>query len=133
MTESEHRYFQTWVRQHEALDRKAAAIITLDGLMLALTASFLGGSSFSQTSPTYKWLFSIGTILILVSAGSCAVALRVRHFLTETVASAGDVAKAYDALRKIRGMKSSYIDAGVLALLIALLGYGSAIVNLLIG
>ena len=132
LTESEYRYFQTWVRQHEALDRKATAIMTLDGLMLALTASLLGASLFSQTPFAFRTLFSIGTILILVSAGSCAMALRVKHFLTEVIASSGDVNNAYISLKNARAFKSRYLDISIMTLLIALLGYGSAILTLLV-
>ncbi len=99
--------------------------------MLALTASFLGASFSTQTPLIFRTLFSIGTVLILVSAGSCAVALRVKHFLTEVLASAGDVNKAYGSLKKTRAVKARYLDLAVMILLVALLAYGSAILTLL--
>ena len=53
------------------LDQKANIIVTLDGILLALTASFLG-TALSRSIPLSAGvLFVVGTILVFLSAGAC--------------------------------------------------------------
>ncbi len=72
LTEGEDRWLQLWSAHIAALDQKSNIIVTLDGILLALTASFLGTALGSHSfSALASALFGIGTVLVLFSAGAC--------------------------------------------------------------
>ena len=131
LSDKQYRWFQVWVRQIEAIDRKATAIVTLDGLLLALTASFLGTSLGSTASGAFRVVFGGSTILILVSAASAASALWVREFLTERIAAAGGMEIAFEKFRRHRNRKSRTLQLSIVGLILGLAGYAFAVLVLL--
>ena len=131
LSDKQYRWFQVWVRQTEAIDRKATALVTLDGLVLALTASFLGSSLGSTISGSFRIVFGTSTVMILISAVSAVSALWVRGFLTERIAEAGSLDAAFETFKKVRRGKSRYLQISIIGLIIGLVGYALAILVLL--
>lgn len=131
LTDKQHRWFQVWVRQSEAIDRKATALVTIDGLLLALTASFLGNSLGSGVPESFRIMFGLGTVLVLISAAAAAGTLWVRGFLTERIAAAGGMEGAFESFRQFRARKSSSLQASIVGLIIGLGAYAIAILVLL--
>ena len=130
-TEREHLAFGVWMQQFEALDRKATAVVTLDGMLLALTAALIG-VEFGKSAPLeFRLLLGIGMVMILVSAAASAVALWVRRFLTETIARAGGIDKAFESFSGSRGWKARALQAAIVTLVLGLLCYTLATLFLL--
>ena len=130
-TEKEHGTFRVWMQQFEALDRKAAAIITLDGMLLALTATFVG-TYLGPTMPVlFKVVLGASTGLILISAGTSASALWVNRWLTETIGLSGGVDEAFVHFRGSRSWKTRSFQASIGTLMIGLTGYAVSTLVLL--
>lgn len=131
LTEGEFRWLEVWNWQVGALDQKAGILVTLDGILLALTASFVG-TVLSSTVPLLpRIFFAASTILVLFSAAACTRVIWVRFYATEIIANAGSISKAYTKMSQSRKSKMNYLHIGILALLAALAGYAGAILILL--
>jgi len=86
---------QLWSYPITSLDQKANIIVTLDGILLALTASFLGTALSSHAFPTIvSVLFGISTVLVLFSAGVCTRVAWVPFLSSRIIAEAGNMAGA---------------------------------------
>jgi hypothetical protein len=123
LTEGEDRWLQLWGQHILALDQKANIIVTLDGILLALTAH-----SFSTFASA---LFGISTVLVLFSAGACTRVAWVPFFSSKVIAEAGNITGAYPLLLTSRSRKMRYLHAAILLLLGALTGYAATILILL--
>jgi hypothetical protein len=133
LTEGENRWLQLWSAHISTLDQKANIIVTLDGILLALTASFLGTALASHSfSALASVLFGISTVLVLFSAGACTRVAWVPFFSSKTIADAGSISGAYPRLLKSRTRKRLFLHIAILFLLGALTGYASTILILLI-
>src|SRR5712692_4086548 len=85
LTEGEDRWLQLWGFHIGALDQKASIIVTLDGILLALTASFLGTVLSHSLSVVASTLFGISTVLVLFSAGACTRVAWVPFFASRII------------------------------------------------
>jgi predicted membrane-bound mannosyltransferase len=131
LTEGEDRWLQLWSSHIGALDQKASIIVTLDGILLALTASFLG-TALSHSFPVVaSTLFGVSTVLVLFSAGACTRVAWVPFFSSRIIAEAGNMTCAYPHLLKSRSRKMRYLHLAILLLLGALTGYAATILLLL--
>jgi|SRR5437660_9366341 len=94
LTEGEDRWLQLWSFHVSTLDQKAN-IVTLDGILLALTASF-SGTALSHSIPLIaSALFGASTVLVLFSAGACTRVAWVKFFSSKMIAEAGSIGGAY--------------------------------------
>ena len=131
LTEGEDRWLQPWSFHINTLDQKASIIVTLDGILLALTTSFLG-TALSHSFPAIaSTLFGISTVLVLFSAGACTRVAWVPFFSSRMIAEAGNITGAYPHLLKSRSRKIRYLHLAILQLLGALTGYAATILILL--
>lgn len=132
LTEGEDRWLQLWSFHVNTLDQKASIIVTLDGILLALTASFLG-TALSHTP--FPWeastLFGASTVLVLFSAGACTRVAWIPFFSSKVIAEAGGMGGAYPHLLKSRSRKMKYLHLAIILLLAALTGYAATILFLL--
>jgi len=133
LSEGEDRWLQLWGFHVNTLDQKASIIVTLDGILLALTASFLGNVLTSHSFPPIaSSLFGISTVLVLFSAGACTRVAWVPFFSSRIIADAGSITGAYTRLLKSRSRKMRYLHVAILLLLGALTGYAATILILLL-
>lgn len=131
LTEGEDRWLQLWSLHVSTLDQKANIIVTLDGILLALTASFLG-TVLSHSVPLIpSVLFGLSTVLVLLSAGACTRVAWVRFFSSAVIAKAGGMEGAYSQLLSSRSSKTRYLHIAIILLLGALTGYAATILILL--
>jgi len=131
LTEGEDRWLQLWGSHVSGLDQKASIIVTLDGILLALTASFLG-TALSRSFPVVaSTLFGTSTVLVLFSAGACTRVTWVPFFSSKMIAEAGNIAGAYSHMLKSRSRKTKYLHLAIILLLGALTGYAATILILL--
>ena len=131
LTEGEDRWLQLWSFHVNTLDQKASIIVTLDGILLALTASFLG-TALSHTFPIVaSTLFGASTVLVLFSAGACTRVAWVPFFSSKVIAEAGGMGGAYPHLLRSRTRKMKYLHLAIILLLGALTGYAATILILL--
>ena len=132
LSEGDYRWYELWSLQVSYLDQKAGIIVTLDGILLALTASLLG----TALSPTILTLprafFAVSTILVLFSAGACTRVIWVRFWGSKIVATAKDMKEAYRTLDKSRDTKMRFLHLAILSPLAALTGYAISILSLLV-
>jgi hypothetical protein len=131
LTEGEDRWLQLWSFHISALDQKASIIVTLDGILLALTASFLGTVLSHSLPVVASTLFGISTVLVLFSAGACARVAWVPFFASRIIAEAGSIMGAYPHMLKSRSRKMRYLHVAIILLLGALTGYAATILILL--
>ena len=120
-----------WSSHISTLDQKSNIIVTLDGILLALTASLLGTALSRQFTLTPSVLFGVSTILVLVSAGACTRVAWVRFFSSAVPAKAGSSEGAYPQLLNSRTIKTRYLHFAIVLLLAALTGYAATILLLL--
>ena|SRR5689334_2353547 len=131
VSEGEDRWLQLWSFHVNTLDQKASIIVTLDGILLALTASFLG-TALSHTFPLIaSTLFGASTVLVLFSAGACTRVAWVPFFSSTVIARAGSVGGAYPDMIRSRARKTKYLHLAIILLLGALTGYAATILILL--
>jgi hypothetical protein len=133
LTEGEDRWLQLWSFHVNTLDQKASIIVTLDGILLALTASFLG-TALSHSfpfPPGASALFGASTVLVLFSAGACTRVAWVPFFSSKVIAEAGGIGGAYPHLLRSRTRKTKYLHIAIILLLGALTGYAATILILL--
>jgi len=131
LTEGEDRWLQLWSFHVNTLDQKASIIVTLDGILLALTASFLG-TALSHSFPIVAGtLFGASTVLVLFSAGACTRVAWVPFFSSKMIAEAGSIGGAYNHMIKSRACKTKYLHHAIIRLLGALTGYAATIQILL--
>src|SRR5712692_1189256 len=91
LSEGEFRWLEVWNWQVGALDQKAGILVTLDGILLALTASFVG-TVLSSTVPLLpRIFFAASTILVLSSAAACTRVIWVRFYATKIIAEEGTI------------------------------------------
>jgi hypothetical protein len=131
LTEGEDRWLQLWSLHVSTLDQKANIIVTLDGILLALTASFLGSALSRPIGLTPSVLFGVSTVLVLLSAGACTRVAWVRFFSSTVIAKAGGMEGAYSQLVSSRSSKMRYLHLAIVLLLGALTGYAATILILL--
>lgn len=122
---------RVWNWQVGALDQKAGILVTLDGILIALTASFVGTVLSSSVPLLPRTFFAASTILVLFSAGAGTRVIWVRFYATKIIGEEGTISKAYRKMFQSRANKMSYLHVGILALLAALAGYAGAILILL--
>ena len=135
LTEGEDRWLQLWSFHVSTLDQKANIIVTLDGILLALTASFLG-TALSHSIPVVAstlvaGTFGASTILVLFSAGACTRVAWVKFFSSKMIAEAGSIGGAYKYMIDSRARKTRYLHFAIILLLAALTGYAATILILL--
>ncbi len=117
LTEGEDRWLQLWSFHVNTLDQKASIIVTLDGILLALTASFLG-TALSHSFPLVAGtLFGASTVLVLFSAGACTRVAWVPFFSSKMIAEAGSIGGAYNHMIKSRACKTKYLHHAIIRLL----------------
>lgn len=131
LSEGEFRWLEVWNWQVGALDQKAGILVTLDGILLALTASFVGTVLSSSVPLLPRIFFAASTILVLFSAAACTRVIWIRFYATKIIAEEGTISKAYPKMFQSRANKMGYLHIGILALLAALAGYAGAILILL--
>ncbi len=131
MSEGDYRWYELWSFHVAQLDQKAAIIVTLDGILLALTASFLGTALSLAISTLPRLVFAVSTVLVLFSAGACTRVIWIRFWGSKIVAAAKDMEEAYATLDKSRGRKLRFLHLAILSLLAALTGYAISILLLL--
>jgi hypothetical protein len=131
LTEGEDRWLQLWGVHISSLDQKASIIVTLDGILLALTASFLGTVLSHSLPVVASTLFGVSTVLVLFSAGACTRVVWVPFFSSRMIAEAGNITGAYPHLLRSRSRKMRYLHLAILLLLGALTGYAATILTLL--
>jgi hypothetical protein len=132
LTEGEDRWLQLWNLHIGALDQKASIVVTLDGIMLALTASFLGTVLSHSLPVVASTLFGVSTVFVLFSAGACTRVAWVPFFSSRMIAEAGSMSGAYPHMFKSRARKMRYLHLAILLLLAALSGYAATILILLV-
>src|SRR3989442_703103 len=131
LTEGEDRSLQLWGFHISTLDQKASIIVTLDGILLALTASFLG-TVLSHSLPVVASApFGVSTVLVLFSAGACTRVAWVPFFSSRIIAESGSIGGAYTHMLKSRSRKTGFLHLAVILLLGALTGYVATILILL--
>ena len=131
LSEGENRWLQLWSFHVNTLDQKASIIVTLDGILLALTASFLG-TALSHAFPMIaSVLFGVSTVLVLLSAGACTRVAWVPFFSSKVMAEAGGIGGAYPQLLQSRTRKTKNLHLAIILLLGALTGYAATILILL--
>src|SRR2546425_13019498 len=131
LTGGEDRWHQPWSFHINTLDQKASIIVTLDGILLALTTSFLG-TALSHSFPILaSTLFGASTVLVLFSAGACTRVAWVPFFSSKMIAQAGSIGGAYPDMIKSRARKTKYLHLAIILLLGALTGYAATILILL--
>jgi len=123
LTEGEDRWLQLWSFHVSTLDQKANIIVTLDGILLALTASFLGTALSHSIPLVVSTLFGASTVLVLFSAGACTRVAWVRFFSSKMIAEAGSIRGAYTQMIESRARKTRYLHLAIPLILGALLGY----------
>ena len=131
MSEGDYRWYELWSFHITQLDQKAAIIVTLDGILLALTASFLGTALSLAISTLPRIVFAVSTVLVLFSAGACTRVIWIRFWGSKIVAAANDIDAAYMTLDKSRDRKLRFLHLAILSLLAALTGYAISILLLL--
>ena len=132
LTEGEDRWLQLWSFHVNTLDQKASIIVTLDGILLALTASFLGTALSHTPFPIEaSALFGASTVLVLFSAGACTRVAWIPFFSSKIIAESGGMGGAYPHLIKSRTRKMKYLHLAIILLLAALTGYAATILILL--
>ena len=131
LTEGEDRWLQLWSFHVSTLDQKANIIVTLDGILLALTASFLGTALSHSIPLVVSTLFGASTVLVLFSAGACTRVAWVRFFSSKMIAEAGSIRGAYTQMIESRARKTRYLHLAIILLLGALTGYAATILILL--
>ncbi len=132
LSDGDNRWFQLWSFQVNQLDQKAGIIVTLDGILIALTASFLGSVLSVNIPSVPKALFGASTILVLISAGACSRVIWVKFWASKIFAESKDIDEAYVILEKRRARKTQLLNWAILALLAALTGYAMSILLLLV-
>ncbi len=130
--EGEYRWYELWSRHVSQLDQKAGIIVTLDGILLALTASFLGTALSLSISTLPRAVFAVSTVLVLFSAGACTRVIWVKFWGSKIMAAARDMQEAYATLDKSRDRKMRFLHLAILSLLAALTGYAISILLLLV-
>ncbi len=131
LTDGEDRWLQLWSLHASVLDQKASIIVTLDGILLALTASFLG-TVLSRSLPIIpSALLATSTIMVLVSAGACTRVVWPRFFSSEMIAQVGGITEAYPHLLRSRSLKNRDLKIAIATLLVALASYTATILALL--
>jgi hypothetical protein len=131
LTEGEDRWLQLWSFHVSTLDQKANIIVTLDGILLALTASF-SGTALSRSIPLVaSTLFGASTVLVLFSAGACTRVAWVKFFSSKIIAEAGSIGGAYKYMIESRARKTRFLHLAIILLLGALIGYAARILILL--
>ncbi len=131
MSEGDYRWYELWMFHVSQLDQKAAIIVTLDGILLALTASFLGTALSLAISTLPRAIFAVSTVLVLFSAGACTRVIWIRFWGSKIIAAAKDMEDAYATLDKSRDKKHRFLHLAILSLLAALTGYATSILLLL--
>ncbi len=127
LTENDFRWYQLWHDQLSTLDQKAGVIVTLDGILLALTASFLGTTlAFGVSGPSRTFL-AISTILVLASAVACTRVIWVRFYGSKLLAEMGSLERAHSALLESRTRKMRNLHFSIITLLAALSSYAITI------
>lgn len=114
------------------LDQKAGVIVTLDGILLALTASFLGTTLYFAGSSPSRVFLAASTVLVLFSAAACTRVIWVRFYGSKILADMGGLEKASAALLGSRALKMRNLHRAVVALLAALSSYTITILLLLV-
>jgi hypothetical protein len=107
LTEGEDRWLQLWNLHIGALDQKASIVVTLDGIMLALTASFLGTVLSHSLPVVASTLFGVSTVFVLFSAGACTRVAWVPFFSSRMIAEAGSMAGAYPHMFQVTSSKDA--------------------------
>lgn len=131
LSENEFRWYQLWHDQISTLDQKAGVIVTLDGILLALTASFLGTTlSFGGSSPSRIFL-ATSTILVLLSAAACTRVIWIRFYGSKVLAETGSLERSYPVLFDSRARKMRNLHTAIITLLAALSSYAITILLLL--
>ena len=131
LTENEFRWYQLWMNQLTALDQKAGVIVTLDGILLALSASFLGTTLVFGVSAPSRTVLGISTILVLSSAIACTRVIWVRFYGSKILADMGSLERAYSNLLDSRTTKTRNLHRAIITLLAALSSYAITILLLL--
>lgn len=131
MSEGDYRWYELWSFHVAQLDQKAAIIVTLDGILLALTASFLGTALSLAISTLPRIVFAVSTVLVLFSASACTRVIWIRFWGSKIVAAANGIDAAYRTLDKSRDRKLRFLHLAILSLLAALTGYAISILLLL--
>ncbi len=131
MSEGDYRWYELWSFHVSQLDQKAAIIVTLDGILLALTASFLGTALSLSISTLPRAVFAVSTVLVLFSAGACTRVIWIRFWGSKIVAASKNMDEAYVTLARSRDRKLRFLHLAILSLLAALTGYAISILLLL--
>jgi len=116
----EWKRFQFLEHQLEVLDRKASTIVSLDGLLLALTASFL---AIKTPHLAIGLAFAASSSLVLFSALVGAFKVLWTKWATIIMAKSSDVEKGLDELIAFRDEKTTYLHCSIILMLMALIGY----------
>ncbi len=131
LSDNEFRWYQLWHDQISTLDQKAGVIVTLDGILLALTASFLGTTLTFEGSAPSRTFLAISTVLVLFSAAACTRVIWVRFYGSKVLADMGSLERAFAALLDSRALKMRYLHRAIISLLAALSSYAITILLLL--
>mgnify|MGYP007042433629 CR=1 FL=1 len=128
--------FRFFEHQLGVLDGKAQAIMSLDGMLLALTSSILGSLialKIEAPFAMHRWAFCsilIGSALVAASAIADAIVLRTK-WATSIMANApsGDQGTnpGLNELVQLRDEKTSRLDLAIVFLVSALLFYFAAV------
>jgi hypothetical protein len=132
LSEGDYRWYELWSFQINQLDQKAGIIVTLDGILLALTASFLSTVISTPIPTPPKAVFAVSTVLVLFSAGACTRVIWVKFWGSKMIAAHGNIDDAYAALDYSRTRKARRLHLAIVSLLGALTGYAISIILLLI-
>jgi len=115
--------FKFLEHQLGVLDRKATAIVSLDGILLALTASLTNGSAIDLGE---RLILSTSSILVLFSAAMCAYILWTK-WATTIMAKFDNIQQGFDELMVFRDNKTSFLKCSLTFLLMALIGYAFSV------
>ena len=111
--------FKFLEHQLGVLDKKASAIMALDGILLALTASFM---AILEDVPYYTRIaFLIASVFVLLSAIFCIYILWTKWASEIIIGSKSST--GFDKLIKLRNRKTKSLGCSLVSLLIALVSY----------
>jgi len=112
--------FEFLEHQLGVLDTKASAIISLDGILLLVTASFI--TTRVAVNLSTRIMFLISSILVLISALTCARVLWTT-WATTIVKKFDKIEDGFKELIVFRDKKTCCLRLSVMFLLAALFGY----------
>jgi len=124
MKKDKLKKFRFLEHQLGVLDKKASAIVSLDGLLLALTASLT--ATRTAINSIARLILSMSSILVLFSAAMSAYILATK-WATSEMSKSHNIHQGFNRLMVLRDEKTHFLHCSLFLLFMALLGYALSV------